>query len=36
MRSSKVIPVSSNFLLKELDLSPHLQVAGFFLPIFLT
>ena len=32
MRSSKVIPVSSNFLLKDLDLSPHRKVAGFFLP----
>jgi hypothetical protein len=32
VRSIKVTPVSSNFLLKELDLSPHRQVAGFFLP----
>jgi len=30
VRSIKVAPVSSNFLLKELDLSPHRQVAGFF------
>jgi len=30
VRSIKVTPVSSNFLLKELDLSPHRQVAGFF------
>jgi len=32
VQSIKVAPVSSNFLLKELDLSPHRQVAGFFLP----
>ncbi len=30
VRSIKVAPVSSNFLLKELDLSPHRKVAGFF------
>jgi hypothetical protein len=34
VRSIKVTPVSSNFLLKELDLSPHRQVAGFFFAFF--
>jgi hypothetical protein len=30
VRSIKVTPVSSNFLLKELDLSPRRKAAGFF------
>jgi hypothetical protein len=33
MQGIKVTPVSSNFLLKELDLSPHRKVAGFFFAI---